>query len=355
MKRAPHVGYPLAATAVVLAAASILAAGGHAAHAAPPALMDVPGVAARLIPAVVSITTRHIHRDPEQEPVLRRGLGSGVIVDRRGYVVTNHHVIENAEQIKVTLPDARVFTGQLVGSDPLTDLAVLKIGGAKLPVAVLGNSEAVRVGEPVIAIGNPLWIEGGPSVTAGVVSGLGRSLEQEGLPILHHLIQTDAAINDGNSGGPLVNRKGHIIGINTAIIPSAHGIGFAIPSATVRTVLRDLVDGRPIIRPSAGIVGVSLTPQIAFANDLTAERGVLVTQVDAGGPARDADIRIGDIIMAVDGRRVRNLQDYPAALWRRRPGETVELTIDRAGTALGASVIVTTDATPPAARSRPRP
>lgn len=339
----------------LLAVAFVLCVGASVAHAAPPALMDVPGVAARLIPTVVSITTRHVHREPEQEPVLRRGLGSGVIVDRRGYVVTNHHVIENAEQIKVTLPDGRVFSGQLIGSDPLTDLAIVKIDGPKLPVAVLANSDAVRVGEPVIAIGNPLWIEGGPSVTAGVVSGVGRSLEQQGLPLLHHLIQTDAAINDGNSGGPLVNGKGQIIGINTAIIPSAHGIGFAIPSSTVRTVLKDLLEGRPIVRPSAGIGGVSVNPQIAFANDLSAERGMLVTQVDAGGPARDADIRVGDIITGVDGHRVRDLHDYHAALWRRRPGESVQFTIDRAGTGVIASVVVGTDAAPPAPKSRERP
>jgi serine protease Do len=192
-------------------------------------------------------------------------------------------------------------------------------------------------------------------VTAGVVSGLGRSLEQPGLPIFHDLIQTDAAINDGNSGGPLVNRKGQIIGINTAIIPSAHGIGFAIPSSTVRTVLKDLLEGRPIVRPSAGLAGVSVTPQIAFANDLSAERGVLVTQVDAGGPARNADIRVDDIITAVDSRPMRGLHDYHAALSRRRPGDLVVFTIDRAGTLVTTAVVVGTDAAPSAAKSRLRP
>ncbi len=324
----------------------------HAAPAIGAPAVDVTAAVERVLPAVVSVTTRHIHREPAQAPVLRRGLGSGVIVDRRGYVVTNHHVIEDAEQIKVTLPDGRVFAARLVGADPVTDLAVLKIDGTKLPVATLGNSGALRVGQPVIAIGNPLWIEGGPTVTAGVVSGLGRSLEQPGLPMLHNLIQTDAAINEGNSGGPLVNRAGQVIGINTAIIPSAHGIGFAIPTSTLRPVLRELVAGRPIVRPNLGVVAVSVTPQVAFANDLTVERGALVVEVEAGGPAAEAGIRVGDVITAVGGHRVRDLHDYHGVLWRRRPGETVEIALDRDGEAVTVRAALGTDSARPAP-SRP--
>ena len=302
--------------------------------AAPPARMDVPAIVAKVVPAVVSITTRHIHRQPSQAPVLRRGLGSGVIVDRRGYIVTNHHVVEDADQIKVTLPDERVFSAQLIGADPVTDLAVLKIDGVRLPVAAFANVGKLRVGQPVIAIGNPLWIEGGPTVTAGVVSGVGRSLEQPGLPMLHHLIQTDAAINEGNSGGPLVNAAGEVVGINTAIIASAHGIGFAIPVSTVRPVLGDLVAGRRIVRPALGLVAVSVTPQVAFANDLKVERGVLVVEVEGSSPASAADIRVGDVITAIDGDRVQNLHDYHTVLWRRRPGKTVAIAFDRDGEAM---------------------
>jgi serine protease Do len=305
--------------------------------------MDVPAIVAKVLPAVVSITTRHIHREPSQAPVVRRGLGSGVIVDRRGYIVTNHHVIEDAEQIKVTLPDERVFSGRLVGADPVTDLAVLKIDGSRLPVAALADAGRLRVGESVIAIGNPLWIEGGPTVTAGVVSGLGRSLEQPGLPMLHHLIQTDAAINEGNSGGPLVNGAGQVVGINTAIVPSAHGIGFAIPASTVRAVLRDLLAGRRVVRPSLGVVAVSVTPQVAFANDLKVERGVLVVEVDAGGPAAEAGVRADDVITAVGGQRVQGLHDFHDVLWRRRPGETVEIALDRDGEAVTVRVALGTD------------
>ena len=300
-----------------------------AASAAPPGRIDVPTIVAKVLPAVVSITTRHIHREASQPPVLRRGLGSGVIVDRRGYIVTNHHVIEDAEQIKVTLPDERVFSARLVGADPVTDLAVLKIDGARLPVARLGDGDRLRVGEPVIAIGNPLWIEGGPTVTAGVVSALGRTLEQAGLPMLHHLIQTDAAINEGNSGGPLVNAAGQIVGINTAIIPSAHGIGFAISISTVRPVLRDLIEGRRIVRPTLALVAVSVTPQVAFANDLSVERGVLVTEVLSEGPAASAGIQVGDVITKLSGQSVRDLHDFHTILWRRRPRETVEIVTHR--------------------------
>ncbi len=315
-----------------------------AAWAAPPGLMDVPAIAAKVLPAVVSITTRHTHREPSEAPVLRRGLGSGVIIDRRGYIVTNHHVIDDAEQIKVTLPDERVFTGRLVGSDPVTDLAIVKIQGTKLPIASLGDSRAPRVGEPVIAIGNPLWIEGGPSVTAGVVSGLERILEQTGLPMLHHLIQTDAAINEGNSGGPLVNRAGLVIGINTALIPSAHGIGFAIPASTVSAVSRELIARGRIVRPALGIVAVSVTPPVAFANDLKTERGVLVTEVQPGSSADLAGIRVGDVITALDGRAIRNLHDYHAHLWRRRPGDVVDLQLDRDGARVTTSAALASDA-----------
>ncbi len=340
-------------TRISLAATALLAVlvVADAPTAAAPPLMDVPGVVAKVLPAVVSITTRHIHRDAAQ-PVLRRGLGSGVIVDRAGYIVTNHHVIEDAEQIKVTLPDARTFTARLVGSDPITDLAVIRIDGGKLPVALLGDSRRIRVGEPVVAIGNPLWIEGGPTVTAGVISGLDRILEQPGLPMLHHLIQTDAAINEGNSGGPLVDRAGRVIGINTAIIQSAHGIGFAIPTHMVRPVLRELMAGRPIVRPSLGIVAVSVTPQVAFANDLRIEHGVLVTEIEADGPAAAADLHVGDIITSFGGEPVASLHAFHLALWRKQPGEIVDVGLERDGVAMTARTALGTDRGRPTSAAR---
>jgi serine protease Do len=312
--------------------------------AGPTVGMDVAGVAARVLPAVVSITTRHLHEDSPERRVLRRGLGSGVIVDRRGFVLTNHHVVEGAEVIKVALPDGRAFTGRLVGADPATDLAVVKIDGERLPVAVLGDSARLRVGEPVIAIGNPLWIEGGPTVTAGVVSGLGRSMEQPGLPLLHGLIQTDAAINEGNSGGPLVNRAGHVVGINTAVIASAHGIGFAIASNTVKPVLREIVARGSIVRPGLGLVAVSVTPQLAFVEELPVERGVLVIEVAEGGPAAAAGVQPRDVVMQVAGRAVKHLHDYHEAIWSRRPGEAIELTVRRGDETLALRAVLAADA-----------
>jgi S1-C subfamily serine protease len=300
----------------------------------------VPAMVARVLPAVVSITTRQIDRDQFDRPIPSRGLGSGIIVDARGHILTNNHVVEGAEQIKVTLTDERTFPARLVGGDRFTDLAVIKIEGKKLPTAVLGDSSRLAIGETVIAIGNPLWIEGGPTVTAGVVSALGRSMEQEGLPILHNLIQTDAAINPGNSGGPLVNLAGRVIGLNTAVISSAHGIGFAIPINFAKPVMRSLIATGRVTRASLGVVAVSLTPQVAYANDLPIERGALVTRVEPGGPGDVAGLRPGDVITSFDGKRVRDLHEVHDELSRHRGGQTVEIVVWREGQTLTTKAVL---------------
>src|SRR5437867_2273817 len=182
------------------------------AHAQPPQSTGVPAVVAKVKPAVVNIATRQLSYDALLRPVPAQGIGSGVIFDARGYVLTNHHVVEGAQQIRVILPDGRAFPGKLVGADPLTDLAVVKIDGRDLPTARLGDSSKLEVGETVIAIGNPLGLEGGPTVTVGVVSAVARSIEEPGGAGLYDLVQTDAAINPGNSGGPLVRMAGDVIG-----------------------------------------------------------------------------------------------------------------------------------------------
>jgi S1-C subfamily serine protease len=297
----------------------------------PAGRVGVPEMVRRVRPAVVSITTRQIEHNQFNQTVSTRGLGSGFIVDRRGYILTNYHVVEGAEQIKVTLSDGRVFRATLAGADTVTDLAVLKVEGGHLPVVPLGDSSRLAVGETVVAIGSPLWIEGGPTVTAGIVSALGRTMEQEGLPILHDLVQTDAAINQGNSGGPLLNLAGAAIGINTALIPSAHGIGFAIAINTAKRIMTELIAGRPIVRPSLDLQAVSVTPQIAYANDLAVERGALVVRVDPGGAAEVAGVEAGDVVTAVAGRPVKNLRDLHDALFGHRPGATIELTLWREG------------------------
>jgi serine protease Do len=325
--------------AMAFTAALLLAPG--AAGAAPPtapthvgAPGDIPAIVARVVPAVVSVAIREIQRDQFGRTTAIPGLGSGIIVDRRGYIVTNFHVVEGASQLKVTLADGRAFKGALVGSDRFTDLAVIKIEGTGLPAATLGDSSRLVVGQTVVAIGNPLWIEGGPTVTVGVVSGLGRSMEQDGLPTLHGLVQTDAAINPGNSGGPLVDRAGRVVGINTALIPSAHGIGFAIAMNTARPVMKALIGEGRIARVSIGAVAVSLTPQVAFANDLPIEHGALVTRLEPGGPAEVAGIEVGDVLTGVNGRRITDLHGLHEELFRHRAGDTIEVAIWRDGRTL---------------------
>jgi serine protease Do len=291
----------------------------------------VPRVVARALPAMVSVMTRQIERDQFNQLVPTRGLGSGFVADRRGYVLTNNHVVEGAGEIKVTLADGRTFRGTLVGSDRFTDLALLKIEGPGFAALKLGDASRLSAGETVIAIGSPLWIEGGPTVTVGVVSALGRSMEQEGLPILHNLIQTDAAINPGNSGGPLLNLRGEVIGINTAVIASAHGIGFAISVNDARPVVRELLARGRVSRVSLGVTGVSVTPQVAYANALPVDSGVLVVRLEPGGAAEFAGLEPGDIITRTGGVPVKDLHHFHQALSNGKPGEAVDLEVLREG------------------------
>jgi serine protease Do len=321
----------IAATATAL---GLLLTGAADARSHPEARRGVLGMVARILPAVVSITTRQIERDQFDELVVTPGLGSGIIVDRRGYILTNDHVIQGVEQIKVALSDERTFRATLVGRDPFTDLAVLKIEGTNLPVATLGDSARLAIGETVIAIGNPLWIEGGATVTAGVVSGLGRSTKQEGLPVLHNLIQTDAAINPGNSGGPLVDLAGRVVGINTAVIASAHGIGFAIPVNSAKPVIKELIARGRIARTSLGLFAVSLTPQLAYVYELPVERGALIKRVEPGGSADLAGLEAGDVVTAIDTQPVKDLHHLHEGMARRKAGEIVMLRVWRTGQTL---------------------
>jgi S1-C subfamily serine protease len=294
----------------------------------------VPAIVSRALPAVVSIITRQIEQDQFNQPVPTRGLGSGFIVDARGYILTNNHVVEGATDIKVTLTDGRSFRAALLGADRFSDLAVLKIEGAKLPVLRLGDSRKLTAGETVIAIGNPLWLEGGPTVTVGVVSALGRSMEEEDLPVLHNLIQTDAAINPGNSGGPLLNLRGQAIGINTAVIASAHGIGFAIAADTAKPVLRVLMTSGRIVRSSIGVRAVSVTPQVAYANDLPLERGALIISAEPGGPAAAAGFQSKDVVVAIGEKPVTDLHHLHELLLQHKIGEPVDVTVWRNGATL---------------------
>src|SRR6266508_1084307 len=291
----------------------------------------VPRIVARALPAMVSVTTRLIERDQFNQPVPTRGSGAGFIVDGRGYVFTNFHVVDGAEEVKVTLSDGRLFRGAVVGADRFTDLALLKIDGSRFATVGLGDSSRLAVGETVIAIGSPLWIEGGPTVTVGVVSALGRTMEQPDLPLLHNLIQTDAAINPGNSGGPLLNLRGQVVGITTAVIASAHGIGFAISASDAKADVRELVSRCRVVLASLGLLGVSVTPQVAFSNELSVERVLLLLRVEPGGPAEQAGIDPGDVITQVGGVEVKDLHHFHEALRGRKSGETLEVTLLRDG------------------------
>ena len=308
--------------------------------AAPVAPGTVSGVAARARGAVVSVSTRPLMPEDFGEKAPARGLGSGVIVDPNGIIVTNHHVIAGGERIKVTLVDDRTFQATLVGSDPHSDLALLRISATRLPSMRLGDSSKLTVGEPVVAIGNAMWIEGGPSVTAGIVSALNRSMEQPGLPLLHHLIQTDAAINPGNSGGPLLNLRGQVVGINTALIPSAHGIGFAIAINEAKSVISQLLATGRVVRPWLGFEGVSVTASIASANDLPVDRGVFVVRVSIGGPAARAGLREGDVVMRLAGTAVKNLHQFEDVLARQPIGTNVSLGVRRHAQVIEAAVMV---------------
>jgi len=240
-----------------------------------------------------------------------RGQGSGFIIDRSGIILTNAHVVDQADKVTVLLKDGRTFQGKVQGADEVTDLAVVKIDGKDLPIAALGDSSQVKVGDWAIAVGNPLGLDN--TVTLGIVSTLHRSSTQVGIPDKRlDFIQTDAAINPGNSGGPLLNQQGEVIGINTAIRPDAMGIGFAIPVNQAKAIATKLVRGEKVTHPYLGIRMVTLTPQLAAENNndpnssftVPEVNGVLVVQVIPDSPAAIAGIRRGDVVVEIDGKSV---------------------------------------------------
>ena len=283
-------------------------------------------------PAVVFITTRQLALDFSQQPTQQGGAGSGVLFDARGYIITNNHVVENADTIQVALPDGRTFDRvKLIGRDPPTDLAVLKIEGRDLPAVPLGDSDTLRVGDWVIAIGNSLALEGGPTVTAGVVGAVGRSIRVGRGGALDDMIQTDAAINPGNSGGPLINLSGEVVGINTAIDTRGQGIGFAISMNSARPIIEELIKQGRVIRPFLGVNVAGVTPSLAAQLQLSSTEGAVIAGVSEGGPAARAGLQAGDVITELGGEPVKNVRELVATLRRHKPGDKVEVTFQRAG------------------------
>lgn len=298
-------------------------------------------------PAVVNVFATKITREKPhplfQDPLFKRffgeqasrprlrrenSLGSGVIAHANGYVLTNHHVIASASDIRVVLDDGRTLPARIVGTDPDTDLAVLQAAGDNLPVATLASSDRLQVGDVVMAIGNPFGV--GQTVTMGIVSATGRN--QLGITEFENFIQTDAAINPGNSGGALIDSRGEVVGINTAIFSQSggsHGIGFAIPVRLARDVMDQLIAHGRVIRGWLGITGRDLTPTLAKSLDIAYRRGILVSEVLEGGPADLAGIEPGDLITGVDRRPIEGAQDLLTTIAAKKPGSPLAVTILR--------------------------
>ncbi|MGH9339292.1 MAG: S1C family serine protease [Acidobacteriota bacterium] len=297
-------------------------------------------------PGVVNVTSTTLDYNFFFEPIPKEGVGSGFIVDDNGHIVTNHHVIQNAEKIEVTLADKSRYDAEIVGADPINDIAVLKIevSDSKLRPIKLGNSDGLKVGQKVLAIGNPFGLE--RTLTTGIISSLGRTLESR-YGVIDGVIQTDAAINPGNSGGPLLNTRGEVVGINTAIFSrtgESAGIGFAVPVSTLSRVIPDLVEFGTVRRPWLGVHGRSLTPQLAQALDLPIEQGYLVEQIEEGSSADQAGLRGGnrrvrygnsiliiggDVIESMAGQKITSAADLINIIEDKRPGQNVEIVFYR--------------------------
>src|SRR5437867_2049789 len=281
--------------------------------------------------SVVNIASVRMVQDQLFRVFPIEGVGSGIIIDSKGFILTNNHVVDKANNLRVTLKDGNIFNGKVIGTDEISDLAIVKVDSTEaLPQAQLGNSDHLRIGQIVIAIGNPFGLAGGPTVTAGIVSALNRSLQFESGAL--ELIQTDAAINPGNSGGPLVNTSGEIIGINTAKMPYAQGIGFAVPINTAKEIMKELIEnGRLINRPWIGISAIRITRQLAQYYKLPTNEGVLIAQIESQSPADYADLRKGDIIEAIDGKKITGPSQMSSDIRKRRINEKIVITINRYG------------------------
>ncbi|MCW6038555.1 trypsin-like peptidase domain-containing protein [Spirulina subsalsa FACHB-351] len=276
---------------------------------------------------------------------VERGSGSGFIVTSNGEIFTNAHVVEGAEQVTVTLKDGRTYDGKVIGSDPVTDLAVVKIEATDLPTIALGDSDQLQPGELAIAIGNPLGLDN--TVTTGIISATGRSSAQIGVPDKRvNFIQTDAAINPGNSGGPLLNEQGEVVGINTAILQNAQGLGFAIPINQAKEIAEQLITKGRMDHPYLGVQMVALSPEIRqrfqqqTGQSLPAEQGVLIVQVIPNAPAAQGGVRRGDIIQGINGQTVSTAEDVQRIVSQTAVGSSLELTVQRGDRRLDLTITV---------------
>jgi|SRR5579872_598357 len=307
-------------------------------------------------PAVANIVTRTLEYDVFMEPVPAEGAGSGFVIDPRGYILTNFHVVQGAQAISVTLGDRSHFDAKFVGADERNDIALIKIDpkDRKLTALTMGDSDSLQVGQTVLAIGNPFGFQS--TLTTGIVSALGRTVQTGQTTVIDGAIQTDAAINQGNSGGPLLNSHGEVIGINSAIYTptgTTAGIGFAIPMSTAKQIAQDLISEGRVRRASMGVEARVLIPAVAEALHLPVNEGLMLERVNPGGPAANAGLRGGDrqailgmrriilggdVITAIDGRPITGQMDLNLALNRKRPGDTVKVEYYRGGQKMEANV-----------------
>jgi serine protease Do len=276
---------------------------------AKPKGMSVPAVVAAVRPSVVTILARGVPPSPSQH-ASPHGSGSGFIIDEKGYILTNNHLVEGVKSLVVGLPTGRLTPGRVVARDFLLDLALVKISATDLVAAPLGQSSSIQTGDTVIAIGNPFALKGGSTVTVGVVSAMDRSILAPNGETLYDLIQTDAAINPGNSGGPLVDLSGRVVGINTAVAPSAQAISYAISIDAAVPYIQAMLERGTVLRPDVGFVPVTVTPSVVVSFNLDIDRGVLAAQLDPTKHLGRLGMRSGDVITAVDNVEIYNMGDF---------------------------------------------
>lgn len=288
--------------------------------------------------SVVNIASVRMMQDQLFRVFPVQGVGSGIIIDDRGHILTNNHVIDGTDKLRVTLGDSKQVSAKVVGTDEETDLAVLRAepleinskDAVKFQPVNLGNSEELKVGQIVMAVGNPFGLTGGPTVTSGIISSLNRNVQFEN-GILE-LVQTDAAINPGNSGGPLINTKGEVVAINTAKIPYGQGIGFAVPINTVKSILSDLIENGHVTRPWLGISTVKLNPRIASYYRLPLVHGALIVNVEPYSPADNAGLRRGDIIEEIDGNKIESPSQISSYIRKKKMvNDKVTVIVNRYG------------------------
>jgi serine protease Do len=298
---------------------------------------SIPDLVEKLSPAVVNVSTTKVIKNPLTKlDMTQRGLGSGFIISEDGYIFTNNHVVDKADKIKVKLADGKEYDAEIKGKDASTDLALIKINPTvKLPYARMGDSDRSRIGETVIAIGNPLGLD--HTVTAGIISAKGRVI---GAGPYDNFIQTDASINHGNSGGPLYNMAGEVVGINTAIIEQAQGIGFAIPINMAKSILSDLKTSGKITRGWLGVTSQDITEDMRQSLKLKDSKGALVGNVFAGDPADKAGIKIGDVILEIDGKTVKDDRELGQIAATLRVGSKVDIKIFRDGREMTLPIII---------------